>query len=452
MVAYITKTDVLGGAVRFFCAGVIIGFLLSLGPPVFAQGIALRGVSAIGESMAGVGTACPIDAANTMHWNPAAISGLPSSEVSFSMEMILPASTLSSSVKAGSFGHNHPTYDIAGSTSSEPGVSPVPSMAFVSKDPDSPWTYGLGMYAIAGSSVNYSASLTNPILTPQPPNGYGLGRLSANVEIYQIAPTLSYQCTEHLAIGFAPTLTMGRLFASPLFLGPQNDADGNGYATWSTGVGTRLIWGGGFQVGAYYTTDTNWQFGASIKSPQWMEPFRYKSEDSLGRPMDIKFRMNYPMIASIGVAYTGFDRWLLACDVRYFDYTDTDGFRNLGFSSTGALRGIAWNSIMAVAFGAQRELNERWTIRGGYCFNENPIGCNAVQYNVASPVIIQHTLQMGFTRTFPKNLLFTVAYAHGFENSVTGPMYSTTNVKLAGTSVTSTTSADVLSMEISKRF
>jgi long-chain fatty acid transport protein len=307
------------------------------------------------------------------------------------------------------------------------------------------------MYAIAGSSVNYSASLTNPILTPQPPNGYGLGRLSANVEIYQIAPTLAYQWTDRLSIGFAPTLTMARLIASPLFLGPKNDADESGHATWSTGVGTRIIWGGGFQVGAYYTTDTNWRFGASIKSPQWMEPFRYKSEDSLGRPLDIKFCMNYPLIASLGASYTGFEKWTLACDVRYFDYADTDGFRNLGFSADGALRGLAWNSIVSVAIGAQYEINDRWTVRGGYCFNENPISSDAVQYNAASPLISQHTIHMGFTRTFDRSLLVTMAYAHSFQNSVTGSLYSSAGA-IAGTSVTDTVAADAVSLGVSKRF
>ena len=302
---------------RYCAAGVLLAGVLATVPPAWGQGIALRGVSPVNESMAGAATACPIDSAGALQWNPATISGLPCSDISFGMEMILPTTSVSSRVGA-----------VAGSDSSEPGVTPVPSMAFVRKSDDSRWTYGLGLFGVGGSSVNYPASVTNPILMAQP---HGLGDLAANVDIYQIVPTVSYQCTDHLSIGFAPTITMARLFATPLFLGPQIAPE-----IWPAGVGTRYAWGGGFQLGAYYTGDSCWNFGASVKSPQWMEPFRYKSEDALGQPLDVTFNMNYPLIASIGASYTGFENWLLACDLRFFDYADTTGFRDVGFNPATA--------------------------------------------------------------------------------------------------------------------
>jgi long-chain fatty acid transport protein len=324
-------------------------------------------------------------------------------------------------------------------------------MGFVRKLEDSPWSYGLGMYAVGGSSVNYSASLTNPILTPQPPNGYGLGCLAATVDVYQIAPTVAYQFDEQWSFGFAPTLSLCKLYANPLFLGPKSDANHDGYATWPAGVGTRYNWGGGFQLGAYYKMNDDWRFGASVKSPQWMEPFRYKSSDELGRPLAIRFNMNYPLIISVGTSYTGFDKWVLACDVRYFDYANTTGFRHVGFGSDGALQGLCWNNIMSVALGVQRELNECWTVRGGYCFNENPIDSESASYNVASPLVIQHALHLGASYSPDKTWMITLAYCHGFENSVTGTMHSTGGA-IANTSVTSTTSADALSLGYSKRF
>jgi long-chain fatty acid transport protein len=428
------------------------GLILALGSPAFGQGIALRAVSPINESMAGVATACPVDSAGALQWNPASISGLPGSDVSFGMEMILPSATLSSSVKAGAFGPGVPAQNMSGWNSSESGVSPAPSMAFVRQVADSPWSYGLGMYAIGGSAVNYSASLSNAILTPQPPNGFGLGRLSANVDICQIAPTVAYQLNERLSVGFAPTITLGKLYASPLFLGPKNDANGDGFATWSSGVGTRYAWGGGFQLGAYYSANATWHFGASIKSPQWMEPFRFKSENELGQPVDVSFAMNYPLIASIGTSYTGFENWVFGCDVRYLDYADTTGFRRVGFAPDGALQGLSWNSVMSVAVAVQRQLNEHWIVRGGYCFNESPIDSEAAQYNVASPLILQHSLHMGFSYAFDRTLLLSLAYEHSFENSVSGPMHAPSGGDIPNTLVTNTASADVLGVGVSKRF
>lgn len=399
---------------------------------VMAQGVALRSVGPINQSVAGVATAMPIDSVGAIHWNPATISGLPASDVSFGFDLILPSTELSSSA-----------FGTEGTTEGEPGVSPVPSMAFVRKSPDSPWSCGLGVFGIGGFRANYPASLTNPILMPQP---LGLGRVSAEVDILQIVPTVSYELTERLSIGVAPTITMAKLVASPLFLGPADQF------IYSDGVGTRYIWGGGVQAGLYYVTESRWHFGAAVASPQWMEPFRYHSTGVLGDPRLVEFHMDYPLVASLGAAYSGFDRWVIGCDVRYFDYANTAGFGGGGFGADGSLAGLDWNNVIAVAVGVQRQVGERLFLRGGYCFNENPIGSGASSFNVASPLVIQHTVHVGLSWGFADNWLFSVAYAHAFENSVTGPITHPILGVLPDSSVTSTASAHALSIGVSKRF
>ncbi len=407
--------------------------------PAFGQGIALRGIGAVNASMGGAAAGCPLDSAGAIHWNPASISGLPSSDMSFGMELVLPTSEVSSRVPAGEGSY------LSGTSGSEPGVIPIPTMALVRKVEGSPWTFGLGMFGIGGSKTNYPASTTNPILLPQPT---GLGRLAATVEIMQIDPTVSYELTERLSIGFAPTITLANLYASPLFLGSKN-AD----ATWSEGVGTRYTWGAGFQVGLYYTTESDWHFGTSVKSPQWMEPFRFRTSDANGLEKEVQFRLNYPLIVSVGTSYTGFENWVLACDVRYFNYSGTTGFGSAGFDASGALTGLDWNDVYSVSLGVQRRLSEKLFVRMGYCYNDNPISSNseAVQYNVASPLIIQHTLSLGASYMFADNWIMALAYSHAFENQVSGSLYSGATA-IPGSSVSSKVSADTLSLGFTKRF
>jgi long-chain fatty acid transport protein len=427
---------------RILCPPILTAiFAVAAAGSAMAQGIALRGVSAVNESMGGAAVACPLDAAGAMHWNPASITDLPSSEISFSMAMVLPQSSLGSSVAANTYYSGSPA--LSGCESGEAGAVPGPSMAFVQKVAESKWSYGLGIMAIGGSAVNYPASANDPILMKQP---FGLGQLAANVDIYQIIPTAAYQLTDHWSVGFSPTLTMGKLYADPLFLGEKVDGE------WAAGIGTRYVWGGGCQGGVYYKGDAGWNFGASLASPQWMEPFRYKSISASGTPVSVEYALNYPMVASIGTAYTGFERWTIACDVRYFDYANTPGFSESGLNADGSLRGLGWNSIMAVALGVQREVNERLTVRAGYCFNENPISSDAVQYNVASPLITQHTAHIGASYIFPEDWIASIAYTHAFENSATGPLHTAAGVAIPGSSVTSTVSADALSMGVTKRF
>lgn len=410
--------------------------------PVFGQGIMLRGNGAINESMAGAATACPLDSLGAIRFNPATISGLPGNEMSLGMALILPDTELGSGIGS-----------MAGWSSSEPGVIPVPTMAFVRKVEDSPWSWGMGIYGVGGSAVNYpSASVTqNPVLSPQPPYGVGLGKLSANVDVCQIAPVASYAVDEHLSIGFGPTITLGKLYCSPLFLGPQFSDNGDGLGTYSSGVGTRYLWGGGFQAGAYYTTDVGWHFGASVTSPQWLEPARYKTTDELGRPETVTFAFNLPLTASVGLAYSGFEKWVFAVDARYFDYANTTGFKESGFNDDGSLRGLGWENIGSLHLGVQRQVGDRMFVRGGYSLNGNPVTAESAVYNVASPLVIKHSLHTGASYIFADNWMATLAYVHSFENDAAGPLKNVDGT-VPNSWVGTTASADTVALELTKRF
>jgi len=360
------------------------------------------------------------------------------------MELLLPTEELSST-----FG------PLSGSTGGEPGVTPIPTMALVHKSQDSPWTYGLGMYGVAGFGVNYPASTTNPILTPQPSAGSGgvggLGRLFSQAEVLQIAPTVSYALSKKLSIGFAPTLTMAKLAVDPMFLTSPDDANGDAFPSYPSGRGNRYHFGGGAQMGIYYITDSCWHFGSSIKSPQWFEEFHFFTEDENGAPRQAEIDFDYPMIVSLGTAYAGFEKWLMACDVRYLDYENTDGFGPSGFDDTGTVQGLGWSSIFSVHTGIQYKATECLHLRAGYQFNENPIHSDDAMFNVASPLIIQHVLSLGASYQLTCNMFVSLAYVQGFENEVTGPIQSALG-PVPGTSVSSEISADALSVGFALRY
>ena len=411
--------------------------------PAAGQGIALRGVGPVNESMAGAAVACPIDSAGALHWNPASISGLPCSDISFGFGVLLPTTSLSSRIGAGALAPGYPPVDLVGSDGSEPGISMLPTMAFVHKVEGSPWAFGVGVFGVGGSHVSYPADPTNPILAPEPA---GLGRLTASVDVLQIDPTISYELSDHLSIGFAPTLTLANLIASPLMLGPMS---GGVYAE---GVGTRTTWGGGFQLGLFYRTDGPWSFGTSFKSPQWMEPFRFRTQDSNGLPEEVRFHLDYPLIVSVGAAYRGFQNWVIATDVRYFNYAATAGFGSGGYAPDGALTGLDWRDVYSVAIGVQRQIGERLFFRMGYCFNDNPIVSEAAQFNVASPLITEQSLHLGGSYVFSDNWLVSLAWVHAFENEVSGPLNPAGVGPIPNTSVTSKVSADSLIAGFTKRF
>jgi long-chain fatty acid transport protein len=369
----------------------------------------------------------------------------------FGIEALYPQATLSSNLPANSLGLGIPPIGLSGSNRSDNGIFPLPTVGIVYRPCDSSLTYGLGFFAVGGFATNYSASTNNPILTPQPPKGLGLGPISADLQVYQMVPTVSWQVTERLSVGFAPTVSMAYLRADPFFVAPPDDANGDKFGTYPPGTHTRMTWGAGVQAGVYYKTDNGWHFGSSFKSPQWFETFRYNSTDELGNPRTLKFRLDYPLMVSAGTAYTGFPRWTLASDVRFIDYHNTAGFSQTGFDSNGAVKGVGWDSIFAVAVGAQYQATDCLSLRAGYSFNTNPIGSGVTSFNVASPLILQHTVYVGSSYQLAGNFLVSIAYAHAFENSEQGPILTPLGA-IPGSSVQSKVYADTVMLGATVKF
>ena len=419
------------------------------------QGIFIPSVGPTNQSFGGAAAAAPIDAIGALNWNPATISGLRSSEVAFGLGLCLPTTSLESRVDANAFGPGLPPINLAGKSESEPGVCPVPTIGFTHRNQGSPWTVGLGIFGVGGFSANYASSTTNPVTMPQATPATvigGLGRIHAKAEIYQVVPTVSYALSDQLSFGIAPVITLANFSADPFFLGAPNDANADGYFTYGPGSGTRLAWGGGFQLGTYYITPSEFRFGLSYKSQAWMEPFRVNSQDELGLPTHFKYNFDLPSITTFGVAYSGFERWLLATDIRYFDYANADGFSPAGFTPTAAVAGLGWKSIFSIAQGVQFDATDRLTLRVGYSFNENPIRDAQAFFNVASTLIIQHWLSCGATYRWNDRVSSTIAYTHGFENTVTGPLYSPLVGPVAGTAITDRVSAHILNAGITVNF
>jgi long-chain fatty acid transport protein len=401
--------------------------------------------------MGGAAVAAPLDADGSLYWNSASITGLGRTELEAGLELVYPQEVLSSSVAPGTLGRGFPPFPLSGRTRGDPGAAPLPAMGLVYQPEESNWTFGLGIYEVGGFSTNYPASLTNPVLTAQPPRGIGLGALYSQLQVFQVAPTVACRLTDHLSVGFAPTTNLAYLAADPLFVAPPDNAAGTGFATYPSGTHTRIAWGQGFQVGAYYTTDIGWNFGASFKSPQWFEPFRWNAQNQVGAPRTDKFHFDYPLIASVGTSYTGFDRWVFAADFRYIDFKNAPGLSHTGFDALGAVRGLGWVDAFALSLGAQYQLTECLALRIGYSYNTNPIDNSKTFFNVASATIIEHSLAVGASYQVTGNLLLSLTYAHDFDNSITGPI-----VTPAGTipfsQVKSDITADAILLGASLRF
>ncbi|SMP58819.1 long-chain fatty acid transport protein [Neorhodopirellula lusitana] len=411
------------------------------------MGHVLDAVGATNQSMGGAGTALPLDAMGALQWNPASITGLRHAEVGFSFAAFGPETSIESSVEAGAFGPGTPGGRLHGSTTSDVGISPIPTFAATTGRTDSPWSFGLGAFAIGGFGVDYPVSSQNPILTPQPPDGFGFGAIYSQFQLMQFCPTVARRFESGWSVGFAPTFNWATLAIDPFSAAAPN-ADGR-YASAAHGDSA---WGIGFQAGVFYeSAEPGWNLGLSYKSPQWFQDFKMNGWDDTGGARQLQMDLDYPSILSIGGAYTGFQRLQIATDIRYIDYENTDGFQSAGFDANGAVTGFGWDSIWVLSSGVAIDVNDRLQWRFGYTYNQSPIDSANIFYNSPAPAIIQHHLSTGFTREVADGWMCSLAYKHGFQNTVSGKWWGSTG-EVAGTRIASTLATNSLSAGLTKRF
>ncbi len=429
------------GGIAFSIAGAVLGLSAT---PVAAQfGPVISATGPINRSMGGASTAAPLSASGALMWNPATLSGLSRSELDVGAELLFPHASVSSQIPANTFGPGIPPIDLAGRTKSEDSVFALPTIALAYRPEDSPFTYGLGAFAVAGFGLNYPGSTTNPITTAQPPFGLGFGPIYSEYQVMQIAPALVYDVTDELSVSFSPLLDIGSAQLDPaVFATP-------GLGGYPSGTHSSQSWGAGFNLGTYYQTEF-WGFGAAYKSEQWFQPYQFNTV-AAGVPQTVEFGLNLPATISLGTSYQGIDRLLLAADLRYLDFNNTAGFGDSGFTPTGALRGVGLESIFAVALGAQYQVTDELTARLGYSWSENPISSAQTSANVASPLLIQNTLSAGATYHVTDDFSLSLAYTHAFENSSDGPLVTPLGT-LDAYRIKSTASVDMVMVGATVKF
>jgi long-chain fatty acid transport protein len=140
-----------------------------------------------------------------------------------------------------------------------------------------------------------------------------------------------------------------------------------------------------------------------------------------------------PSNFTIGGAWRPTDAWLVALDFQRIFYSDAKSVSNpstligncamgdrsacLG-GSNGA--GFGWEDINVWKLGVQYQLNEQWTLRGGYNYTQNPVQARDVTFNIIAPGVVQNQWTLGATWKLDKASEITGMFMYAQRNSVTG--------------------------------
>ena len=410
----------------------------------------LHGAGPVNEAMGGADAGLCLDATGSIAWNPACTARFQGRRFEFHGTIFVPWRSLSSTVNANAFGPGMPGGTLSGTTTSKTDTSFMPGIAFVYHPSGSANAYHFGMLAVSGFGVDYPANtdFSNPILTPQAPNGFGFGRVRSDYMLVTLPVGVARQISERLSVGFSavPSLSMLQVIPAPF----STPVTAGSTMPYYLSAGTHApAFGAGFNLGAHYAFEKV-NLGVSYRSPVWFRDFKWETRDLTGASRNLNFQMNLPQVVSFGTGISPSKTTRVGVDVRWINYENTPGFDEAGYDEDDAVSGFGWKNIWTVGGGIQQKVSKSTKIMAGYNFSQNPIPDKYTFFNTPAPAVVQHHATAGFTQSIGK-VDFTATYYHAFKNSISGPWVSPMGA-MPGTSVTSSMSENSITFGFAKSF
>jgi len=384
-------------------------------PASATDGHFLHGVGAVNSAMGGAGVAAPRSLLGTFYLNPAGLMAFDGTRMEFGFELFKPDRTLASDLPGFA----------SGSTRSKSDWVPIPAMGLSTRMKNDKIVLGVGALGIGGFGVDYAASTSNPILTPQP-NGFG--QIYSNYQFLKISPSLAFAPSPRIWIGVALNVDWAALAVNPMPIAAPDVDAGSGTAYYPTATAADGAFGKGFQVGVLVKPNDLLALGASYTSPQWFSSFHFNSTvanpnlPTYGTPRQISFRLDVPAVYAVGIGLTPLPNLTLAADGRYITYKSTKGFDKKGFNPDGSVKGFGWKNIKVVAVGGEYRPTERVALRAGFNWAENPISRQQSFFNTPAPAIVQSHLTFGAGFRVSRRIEISGAYYHVKKNSLKGPI------------------------------
>jgi long-chain fatty acid transport protein len=421
--------------------GLFVALALAAGSASATNGYYTTGTGTKSKAQAGAGTANPQELMS-LATNPANLAFVPESiDAGLSIFSPMRDYETSSSLANGNGG----AFTIGpNSIDSKNEFFPIPfvGMNWALSDAD---YLAAAFYARGGMNTKWEGGTATfdpdgpgpaPVMTFD--GTYGDG--TAGVDLMQAFLNLSY------ARKFGDQFSLG---ASLIFAMQRFEARGTGMFAGYTETFARS---GGTQMPKNLSDnghDMSYGYGASIGF-QWnpVDMFSlaaaYTTKMSMSEFSDYadlfaeKGGFDMPATGTIGIAVKPNDRLALMFDVQEIWYSDvgsvgnpiqnlgacpTAGFGGTDFESClGGNRGagFGWEDMTVYKFGASYQLDDAWTLRGGYSFTDQPIPKDQMTFNILAPAVMEDHFSVGFTRKQAGGNELNVSFMYAPEQTIKG--------------------------------
>ncbi|MGB7904573.1 MAG: outer membrane protein transport protein [Steroidobacteraceae bacterium] len=201
-----------------------------------------------------------------------------------------------------------------------------------------------------------------------------------------------------------------------------------------SGNGHDMSYGYGASVGFQWNPTDMFSFAAAYTTKMSMGEF--------GDYADLfaeQGGFDMPATATIGLAIKPNDRLALMFDWQEIWYSDVSSVGNpiqnlfacptAGQGGTdlesclGGNRGagFGWEDISVYKFGGSYQLDDTWTLRGGYSFTDQPIPKDQMTFNILAPAVMEDHFSVGFTKKQPSGNELNMSFMYAPEQTLKGP-------------------------------
>ena len=335
------------------------------------NGSALIGTGAKARGMGGVGIGVSHGAESALV-NPALISSVKGTEVSFGGTLFMPAVTFDSGMGAGA-------------KESAANMSMIPEVSLATKVNDN-FYWGVGMWGTAGMGVDYRDEAAN-------------FNMVTNLQLMSFGVPLTY-AVSGFSVGITPVLQYGAL---------DINYDGTAMGGGNTGAGIAQDLAFGVNVGAAYEI-AGVTIGASYKSQIDMEYTGQLTAAMAGFGVPYtNDTLSSPAEMGVGVSYVIAGN-TIALDYKQIKWTDAEGYKD-----------FAWDDQNVISFGYEYAAST-WAARAGYNYAKSPISDQGVAGSLTNvmnllgfPAIVESHVTLGGTYAFSEQTSLDLAYVYAPE-------------------------------------
>ncbi len=273
---------------------------------------------------------------------------------------------------------------------------PAGQIALIRRDADRGIAYGLGMFAPAGFSSEYT--LNGPAALPGPRHYKSIGALA------RILPGAAVQVTDRLSVGGTLGVAVSHLeLEGPYFLQSPGPLQGTPTILDLQGTGAALAWSVGMQfalsdattLGVTYQNQTKFDLDGSTRvEVPGLGRTRFDSELNVKWPRSLTTGVRHELCGcrTIGLDLVWFD-WSSAFDATILRLRDpvSPVYQAVVGNLYKDRFPLDWRDSLSVRFGMEQDLREGQSVRVGYVYHRNPIPDRTLT------TFIQATLEHAFT-------------------------------------------------------